>query len=128
MFSDYVLARAVWMTVLELALVALAVVSVRLTQWRMSGWLLICYVLFAALWYHGVRPVINGNAVCGVWSVHCPRILALVRAEKDLSAAALFALASIKPQVVALFIPCVLWWAITHSMLAIGGSDWARRF
>ncbi|MBP7686317.1 MAG: DUF2029 domain-containing protein [Thermoflexales bacterium] len=113
LFSDYVLARAVWMTVLELALVALAVVSVRLTQWRMSGWLLISYIVFAALWYHGVRPVINGNAVvvCGLFIALG---LALVRAEKDLSAAALFALASIKPQVVALFIPCVLWWAITH--------------
>ena len=34
LFKDYILARALWMTVLEIALVLLSVVSVRLVDWK----------------------------------------------------------------------------------------------
>ena len=53
--NDYVLARAIWMTCLEIALVALAFLSLRLTGWKPGRIFLPVILLFPLLWvYRGV--------------------------------------------------------------------------
>jgi hypothetical protein len=63
LIRDYALARAVWTTVLELALAGLALIAVRLARWQQSLTLAAVYLLFAVTWYHGVRPLVNGNPI-----------------------------------------------------------------
>jgi hypothetical protein len=63
LISDYELARALWMTILEAALIGLAFLSLKLTRWKMSVWLLPFFLIFSIFWYHSLRPLINGNAV-----------------------------------------------------------------
>ncbi|HUV28353.1 MAG TPA: hypothetical protein VMW34_13405, partial [Anaerolineales bacterium] len=63
LIGDYEIARALWMTTLEIALIGLAFLSLRLTRWKMSLWLLQIFLIFSILWYHSLRPLINGNAV-----------------------------------------------------------------
>ena len=61
--GDYQVARAIWMTVLELALVAMTFVCFELFEWKPSLWVQGSVLLFSVTWYHAVRGVINGNAV-----------------------------------------------------------------
>ena len=60
---DYSLARGLWMTCLEIALVALAFLSLRLTTWKPARTLLAGLLIFSVLWVYGYLPLINGSAV-----------------------------------------------------------------
>ena len=111
--GDFTLARAMWMTVLEVGLVALAFLSLRLARWRISAPMLVLLLLFSLLWYHGLRPLINGNAVILVAVGVAAGILAL-RAGADELAGVLFAFTTIKPQVVILLLAFVVFWAASR--------------
>ena len=113
LIGDFTLARALWMTTLEVSLVLIAALSLKLTDWRLHGLALVGLLLFAELWYHGVRPAINGNAtvLCALFSTAA---LLCIRDRRDATAGALLALASIKPQIVALLLPFVLVWAVSQ--------------
>ena len=99
MLADYALARSLWMTVLEAALLGVALAGLRLARWRPSLPVAAAYLLFSVTWYHGVRPLVNGNAVIVVALLIALAVLAL-RAGRDGLAGALLAAATIKPQVV----------------------------
>ncbi|GAB4527224.1 MAG: hypothetical protein Fur0018_12750 [Anaerolineales bacterium] len=113
LIGEYTLARAVWMTALELALIALAVLSLRLTRWRPAPWLLGVYLLFVLTWYHGVRPVINGNAVVLVALFIAGSLLALSAGQNE-AAGILLALATIKPHLVLLPAMLMLIWTVSQ--------------
>jgi hypothetical protein len=111
--SEYTLARAVWMTALQVGVVLLAIYCLRLTGWRPGLWVLPFYFLFALFWYHGLRPVINGNIVVWVAVLLSGAFLAL-RSGKDELAGILLALSTVKPQVVAIPILFILVWTVSH--------------
>lgn len=109
--SDYEIARAVWMTVLEIALVAMAFLSIKLVGWKPSlsiqGWVL----LFSLIWYHAVRGIINGNAVILV-GLLLTGVFLFIKNEQHELAGILLAVTTIKPHLVVLIIPFILVWAI----------------
>ena len=113
MIGDYTLARAVWMTFLEITIILLAILSMRLAGWRPSFWLLPVYLVFSLLWYHGARAIINGNAVIVV-ALLLVATLAAIRDQRDIAAGIFLAFATIKPNLVVLFIPFVILWAISQ--------------
>ncbi|MFM8320088.1 MAG: glycosyltransferase 87 family protein [Chloroflexota bacterium] len=111
--ADFNMARALWMTVLEVAVVLLVAVSLSLARWRISPLMLGLLLLFSVLWYHSLRPLINANA-----SILLSLLIALaflaIRAGRDGVAGALLALSTIKPQMVFLLIAFVLLWSISR--------------
>jgi hypothetical protein len=107
---DYTLARAIWMTILEIGLFFLIIASLWLTTWKPSLWLLVFYFIFAFLWYHSIRPLVLGNAVILVGLFIALALLA-IRAQKDELAGVLLAFATIKPQLLVLFIIYIFFWA-----------------
>ena len=111
--SDFTLARALWMTLLEGGLLMLVVVSIRLAKWKVGPALLALLFIFALFWYHGLRPLINGNAVILVALGLAGGFLAM-REGADELAGVLFALTTIKPQVVVLVLVFVAWWALNN--------------
>jgi hypothetical protein len=111
MVADYALARSLWMTVLEVALLGLALAGLRLARWLPSLPVAAAYLLFAVTWYHGFRPLVNGNAVIVVALLIALAMLA-IRAGRDGLAGALLAMSTIKPQVVLLLVLFVGVWAI----------------
>jgi len=113
LIDNYALARAIWMTILEVALVLLTVASISLTRWKLPAWLLLLIILFSVLWYHGLRPVVNGNLSVIVALFVVLAFLAL-RSEQDAWAGLLLALSTIKPQMVILLIVFVCLWAISR--------------
>lgn len=108
---DFAVARALWMTVLELALVGLAIFSIRLADWRPGTGMLISFILFTVLWYHGLRPLINGNAVILVAFAAVAGLTA-IRSKAEELAGVLFAFMTIKPQVAVVFLLFITFWGI----------------
>lgn len=118
--GDFNLARAMWMTVLEIGIIALAFFSLRLARWRVRAPMLVLLLLFSVLWYHGLRPLINGNAVILVAVGLAAGFLAL-RAGADELAGVLFAFTTIKPQVVVLVLAFVVIWAASRGRWRVIG-------
>jgi hypothetical protein len=112
LISDYSVARAAWMLVLELCILWLAWVGVSLSKCRPSPLALGGLVLFGAFWYHNVRSVINGNPalLCGAFIA---AVLLALRDRRDMLAGFLLALATFKPQMVVLLVPLALFWAFS---------------
>jgi hypothetical protein len=111
---DYTLARAVWMTVLELAMVALTFISLRLSGWKIKPISLAGILIFSILWYCSVRTIILGqfsgiNALLILISLLC------IKTEHDQVAGILLALSTSKPQMSYLLIIFVIFWAIRSS-------------
>ena len=112
LISDYELARALWMTTLEAALIGLAILSLKLTRWKMDLWLLPFFLIFSIFWYHSLRPLINGNAVILVAFILVAAFAAL-RTKRDEFAGILLALSTIKPHLALVPIIFIVIWTIS---------------
>ena len=120
LIDNYLMARAVWMTLLEVGLIALVFLSLRLASWKPAPVLLALLLLFSLFWYHGLRSLVNGNAVILVAVGLVAGLLAL-RAGSEELAGVLFAFTTIKPQVVVLVLAFVCIWGAVPGTVAPGG-------
>jgi hypothetical protein len=106
-------ARAAWMTMLEIAMLATLGVSLSLSRWRVPPWAFILVLLFSLTWYYAVRPILDGDlaVLVGLFVVVA---LAAIRAEQDALAGFLLALAMCKPPPVLLLLIFILVWAASN--------------
>lgn len=112
----YTLARAVWMTILEVSLPILALIGIALADWKPRRAVLVSLLFFSVFWYHGTRAVIVGQFAVIEALLMVGALLAIKRGSDPL-AGILLGLSIAKPQMAVLFIPFVLLWAA-----------WARRW
>ena len=109
---DYVPARAIWMTVLELSLIGLAVVSIRLADWKPSAAKVALLLLFSLLWYHSARSIILGQfAALNAFLIALS--LLLIYRNQDFIGGLLVSVSLVKPQMSIFFVLYVLIWAIS---------------
>ncbi len=113
LFKDFVIARTLWMTALEICVFLMAWVSLRLSGWRLGVGMTVFYLVFSIFWYNSLRAIINGNVVV-VIALLIPTALLAIRSKQDEAAGVLLALSLIKPQIVILPIALTLWWAVTQ--------------
>ncbi len=111
--KDFVVARAVWMTVLEVTIIGLSLLGLQVGRWKPGAIWVGVFVVFGLFWYHGVRPIINGNAVILV-ALGLTAAFLSVRKGADELAGVLLALSTIKPQVVLIPGLFLLIWTIAH--------------
>lgn len=111
LFSDFSIARALWMTFLEAGLVLLALLSLRQAGWKPNLFSLVIFLFFSLTWYHAVRPLINGNVVILV-ALGIVGALEAIRHDADELAGILLAFTTIKPQVVVVFIVFIIFWSL----------------
>jgi hypothetical protein len=107
----YSLARAIWMTLLEIGLPALAILAWSRLRWRPPPGMMAALMLFSVLWYHGVRSIVVGQFAV-IDAVLIGAGLAAIRNRDDLAGAAALVLSSVKPQVPLLLIPFVIVWGV----------------
>jgi hypothetical protein len=107
----YPLARATWMTILELGLPVLAILGLQRVRWRPPPAWAAGLLLFSVLWYHGLRSIVVGQFAV-IDAVLMAAGLLCIRRGEDLAAGIALALASVKPQMPLLLVPFVLIWAI----------------
>jgi hypothetical protein len=111
--ADYALARSLWMTCLEIALVAQAFLSLRLTGWKLARSLLPVLLIFSVLWVYGFLPLAGSCAVIFVALAILGLLLAL-REGRDELAGALLVAPFFKPDIAGLLVLLIFWWAIYH--------------
>lgn len=109
---DYTLARALWMTLVEVSLVLLAIVSLRLVDWDVKPLKLVVLIIFTLLWYHGLRTIILGQ-FAAINALLITLALLLIMRRQDFAAGMLLALSTAKPQMIFLLIPFVFLWALS---------------
>lgn len=112
----YTVARAIWMTVLEISLPILILVGIAIADWKPHRAVLVSLLFFSVLWYHGMRAVIVGQFAVIEALLMAGSLLAIKRGS-DPMAGILLGLSIAKPQMAVLLIPFVFLWA-----------GWARRW
>jgi hypothetical protein len=115
---EYLPARAVWMTVLELSIVGLSIVSMRLVRWQPKPVWIGSLILFGLLWYHGVRAIILGS-FAPIEALLIVAALYLILKDRDVGAGILLALSTSQPQMTFLLIPFVLMWAYSRRRFSL---------
>jgi hypothetical protein len=144
LLEDYVLARAFWMTALEIALVLLIGSGLRLVAWRPRTPVLIALLFFILLGVHTVIPVLSGNFAVGI-ALLITLAFSAIKSKMDALAGFLLALSTIMPQLVIVWILFTLIWSISNqrwslvvwfiggwALLAVGSSlllsDWIIQY
>ena len=107
--TDYVLARAIWMTCLETALAALALLSLRLAGWKPARTLLPLVLLFSILWVYGAFSLESGSGAGFVALAMVGFLLALRDGHEELAGALLLLTGSV-PSLSGLLVFFMLWW------------------
>lgn len=118
LIPDFNTARAVWMTVLEFGIILTAAAGLALSRWRISPIMLGLLLLFASLWYYGIRALMNANLSILVALIVALAFLA-IRWEHDALAGFLLALSTIKPQMTLLLILFVLLWSFSNRRMIL---------
>lgn len=114
LIADFVMARALWMTFLELCLIAIVLLSMQLTYWKVNPILLTALFLFGLFGFHGILPLLDGNIIIPA-TLLVLGILITIHNKQDEAAGLLIAFTTILPVPVGLFLVFVLVWVIgTH--------------
>jgi hypothetical protein len=113
LISDYSIARAIWMTCLEIALVAVAYLSLQLTGWKPWRVLLPVILLFPVLWVYGVISLVNASAA-GFIALSLAGFLLALRRERDELAGGLLILMVSAPRLAGVLAFFLFWWIISQ--------------
>lgn len=116
--ENYALAQGAWMTALEIALIAIAITSAIVSGWRPPWGVWIVFLVFTLVWFYGFYPLMVGNLSLIV-AMFITLAILFVMYRQDHLAGILLALATIKPNMVILVIPFVLWWAFSQRRLVL---------
>ena len=118
LIKNYFIARAIWMTVLEISLFLSVFLLIKVTQLKLDKLLLAAVFVFSIFWYHGLRALINGNAVvlllfCFVLCIYA------IQVKQDELAGIVLGLTMIKPQVGFAFILFIMFWSLINKRYKI---------
>lgn len=111
LIKDYILARALWMTLLEMSLFATAIVTLRFCKWKTGLTGSIIYMLLAIPAYFSVRALVSGDVILITGLFFSVGIWAVLKGEDEL-AGVMFALTTIKPQFGILLAIFLIFWTI----------------
>lgn len=109
---DYNLARAVFMTVLELCMGVICLISLKITGWKVKRLGLVGLMLFSIGWYCSVRTIILGQ-YSGINVVLMLLAILAIQNKQDVAGGVLLMLSTGKPQMSYLLVVYVLFWAFT---------------
>ncbi len=107
--NDHMLARAIWMTCLEIALVALAFLSLRLTGWKPGRIFLPVVLLFPVIWVYGAFTLVSGSAA-GFIALALAGFLLALRSERDELAGGLLILLVSAARLTGVLAFFLFWW------------------
>jgi hypothetical protein len=116
--EDFSVARAFWMTLLELSIIFSTILLIRIVNWKPKLLMTLLLIVFGLFWYHSLRPLINGNAVVLIL-LTITLVLYGIKNQIDELVGISMALMTIKPQVVVVFILFICIWAIVNHRLKI---------
>ena len=95
LIPDPVWARAVWMSLSEIGLLALVVLALRLADWKPKEWFRLLLMVFALAWFYSVTALLDGSFSI-LMTLAIVGALASLRSQNDEAAGMLLAMASMK--------------------------------
>ena len=110
LLGNYEIARAAWMTALQVATVVFAYLCIRIISWQINRWLAGLFFVFALLWFPAISGYIRGSEAAIVAALFTAALFALQK-ENDEVAGILLALAALQPRVMLIGIILVFLWA-----------------
>lgn len=113
LIKNYTLARALWMTFLEICLFFLAYFTLRLCKWQIGSAKGMIYIGIAFLSYFSVKALVSGDLIIIFGLFLCIGMLAYQKGDDELSGA-MVAFATIKPQFGILLVIFIFFWSISH--------------
>lgn len=113
LIEDYPLARALYMTLSQLALWVGVILCLRLFHWLPPARLLAFVLLWALLYYHVARGILIGQFAILAFGALAATLFFLQR-KQDALAGAIFLVTTIKPTLVVLVAPFLLLWSVTR--------------
>lgn len=108
-YLPYAWASAIWLSLLEVVLFGAAFFTMAMYGWRPPLWLATFTAVWVVIFYHGARTILLGQVAALVYFGLALSLWALHRRADWLAGIAL-AFCTIKPQMVYLIIPALLWW------------------
>ncbi len=113
LIEDFTVARALWMTLLELLIIISAIILIKMVNWKPKFLISFLMIVFSLFWYHGLRSIINGNAVVVILFLVVLSIYAINHKQDELAGISL-AFLTIKPQVILFFIIFIVLWSVVN--------------
>jgi hypothetical protein len=113
LIDDFTVARALWMTALEFLIIFSTIMMIRMVNWKPKFLITFLIIVFSLFWYHGLRSIINGNAVVLILFLIILSIYAIIHKQDELAGICL-AFITIKPQVVFAFIIFLVFWSLSN--------------
>ena len=107
LFSDFTLARAIWMLLSEAALVGIVLQAINLSEWQPPRWLYVLLISLGLFSYFSLQALVSGSTTIFLTFLYLAIILAL-RAYSDELAGALLFLVAYQWEVGALFFLYIL--------------------
>lgn len=108
-YLPYAWASAIWLSLLEVALLGAVFLTMNMYNWRPPLWLAAFSAVWVIIFYHGARTIILGQVAGLVYLGLAVTLWALHRQADGLAGMAL-AFCTVKPQMIYLVIPLLLWW------------------
>lgn len=108
---DYPLARAVWMTALEISIFLLVVLGLRLVEWKLHWKSIAGVFIFGMTWYFSLRVIMDGSFTA-ISVLLIIGTLLCIKTKHDTLAGVLMAFTTIKPQLAYLLILFIIFWSI----------------
>lgn len=108
----YAVARALWMTILEVSLPLTALLGLRMARWRANLGSAAPLFVLAVVWFNGFRAIVLGQFAV-VETLLLTGAIAALDCRRDVVAGVLVALSLAKPQLALLFIVFSIVWAIS---------------
>ncbi|MFQ5575667.1 MAG: glycosyltransferase family 87 protein [Anaerolineae bacterium] len=109
-FVPYAWAQAIWMVVLQFALLGGTTLLFGLARWRVPPWMFVVTLFWGLFFYSSTRAIMLGQFSIIVFLCLTVSLWGLVKGHNRLAGAVL-SLTTVKPQMVFLIIPFMLLWA-----------------
>ena len=111
LIKNFILARAVWMTVLEISLAAIVLVTLQLTFWKSNRLIMISLLIFCFFGFQGVMSLLEGSTIILTTLLAAGILLAMYN-KHDEVAGLLLAIITFDFMPVALFCLLIILWSI----------------
>lgn len=118
LIPNFEIARAIWMTFLEICLLLILACSIVLSQWQIRPVMLAFLMAFTVLWFYSMRILLNSFTSLNIVLLISIALLA-IRNEQDGLAGFLLAITTTRPMMVALLILFILLWSFSRRRWAL---------
>ena len=109
LIENYEIARAAWITAIQVCAMVFAILCIRNTSWRLNRWMAVFFVIFALFWFPVVSIYVRGSETIFM-AVFFTAALFTIQNEQAEIAGILLAFSALQPRVTLIGVLLLLIW------------------